>query len=111
MIRRPPRSTRTDTLLPYTTLFRSRRELIAYLEWNARPENAEYRYDYFIANCATRVRDALDRASGGAIASASKGVASGRTYRFEATHLIGPVLPFALAMAIGRASCRERVWR
>src|SRR3546814_12225135 len=32
MIRRPPRSTRTDTLFPYTTLFRSaeaRRELLA----------------------------------------------------------------------------------
>src|SRR3546814_6853908 len=27
MIRRPPRSTRTDTLCPYTTLFRSRRRL------------------------------------------------------------------------------------
>src|SRR3546814_11397537 len=27
MIRRPPRSTRTDTLFPYTTLFRSRAEL------------------------------------------------------------------------------------
>src|SRR3546814_6600374 len=26
MIRRPPRSTRTDTLLPYTTLFRSSRQ-------------------------------------------------------------------------------------
>src|SRR3546814_8483614 len=26
MIRRPPRSTRTDTLFPYTTLFRSHRE-------------------------------------------------------------------------------------
>src|SRR3546814_3645106 len=26
MIRRPPRSTRTDTLFPYTTLFRSRAE-------------------------------------------------------------------------------------
>src|SRR3546814_12443435 len=26
MIRRPPRSTRTDTLFPYTTLFRSRQE-------------------------------------------------------------------------------------
>src|SRR3546814_5862962 len=25
MIRRPPRSTRTDTLFPYTTLFRSKR--------------------------------------------------------------------------------------
>src|SRR3546814_17530655 len=27
MIRRPPRSTRTDTLFPYTTLFRSRDQL------------------------------------------------------------------------------------
>src|SRR3546814_12051075 len=30
MIRRPPRSTRTDTLFPYTTLFRS---LILALQW------------------------------------------------------------------------------
>src|SRR3546814_10477034 len=29
MIRRPPRSTRTDTLFPYTTLFRSRRDRTA----------------------------------------------------------------------------------
>src|SRR3546814_127371 len=29
MIRRPPRSTRTDTLFPYTTLFRSRGHQIA----------------------------------------------------------------------------------
>src|SRR3546814_10977526 len=28
MIRRPPRSTRTDTLFPYTTLFRSRRSAV-----------------------------------------------------------------------------------
>src|SRR3546814_2456621 len=28
MIRRPPRSTRTDTLFPYTTLFRSVRSLL-----------------------------------------------------------------------------------
>src|SRR3546814_19996434 len=28
MIRRPPRSTRTDTLFPYTTLFRSNRNVI-----------------------------------------------------------------------------------
>src|SRR3546814_8444039 len=28
MIRRPPRSTRTDTLFPYTTLFRSKRPII-----------------------------------------------------------------------------------
>src|SRR3546814_15308715 len=28
MIRRPPRSTRTDTLFPYTTLFRSNKDIL-----------------------------------------------------------------------------------
>src|SRR3546814_10538843 len=32
MIRRPPRSTRTDTLFPYTTLFRSYKEVIARID-------------------------------------------------------------------------------
>src|SRR3546814_3721718 len=35
MIRRPPRSTRTDTLFPYTTLFRS----------GLRPYDAQYHHD------------------------------------------------------------------
>src|SRR3546814_3451402 len=35
MIRRPPRSTRTDTLFPYTTLFRSRRETAGACHGNA----------------------------------------------------------------------------
>src|SRR3546814_10835950 len=43
MIRRPPSSTRTDTLFPYTTLFRSLGvfdELLRYhAEWYNRPEN------------------------------------------------------------------------
>src|SRR3546814_3258852 len=30
MIRLPPRSTRTDTLFPYTTLFRSRRHVVGH---------------------------------------------------------------------------------
>src|SRR3546814_9680347 len=30
MIRRPPRSTRTDALFPYTTLFRSQRDIAAH---------------------------------------------------------------------------------
>src|SRR3546814_9446004 len=32
MLRRPPRSTRTDTLFPYTTLFRSSEELAMRVE-------------------------------------------------------------------------------
>src|SRR3546814_4455075 len=39
MIRRPPRSTRTDTLFPYTTLFRSRVERPA--DRADRPRDAE----------------------------------------------------------------------
>src|SRR3546814_16053055 len=37
MIRRPPRSTRTDTLFPYTTLFRSRRARTAAPLYGRRP--------------------------------------------------------------------------
>src|SRR3546814_10064448 len=40
MIRRPPRSTRTDTLFPYTTLFRSGR--IVSQRGRARGETANY---------------------------------------------------------------------
>src|SRR3546814_8055908 len=36
MIRRPPRSTRTDTLFPYTTLFRS------WADWNVNASDAAY---------------------------------------------------------------------
>src|SRR3546814_15038874 len=41
MIRRPPRSTRTDTLFPYTTLFRSGGEPLRALE--TAPEPADGR--------------------------------------------------------------------
>jgi hypothetical protein len=35
------------------------------LEVNARPENRLYKYDYFLDNCSTRVRDAVDRVADG----------------------------------------------
>ena len=54
--------------------------LASALAENAKPENARYGYDYFTDNCATRVRDAIDKALGG-----------------------------GLKRQIGRASCRERV--
>src|SRR3546814_14197424 len=37
MIRRPPRSTRTDTLLPYTTLFRSAEDFVSRLKIACKP--------------------------------------------------------------------------
>src|SRR3546814_2122944 len=41
MIRRPPRSTRTDTLFPYTTLFRSPRARTARIQ-NRRPQESDH---------------------------------------------------------------------
>ena len=35
---------------------------------DARPENLQYRYDYFIDNCSPRPRDMLDRILGGSVA-------------------------------------------
>ena len=39
--------------------------LYEFEEWNERPENRFYRYDYYRDNCSTRVRDAIDRVLGG----------------------------------------------
>jgi hypothetical protein len=67
-----------------------RLKLADYLEWNARPENAQYRYDYFTDNCATRVRDALDAALGGAIHAQLIAPSRGFTYRMDALRLMRP---------------------
>src|SRR3546814_6474263 len=53
MIRRPPRSTRTDTLFPYTTLFRSLHPAkVDYTFWDyqagAWPRNNVLRIDHFL---------------------------------------------------------------
>ncbi len=57
-----------------------------FLEWNALPENRFYRYDYYLDNCSTRVRDALDQVLGGGLRAAMQGPASG-TYRFHTQRL------------------------
>lgn len=66
------------------------RTLAAALRENAKPENARYHYDYFTDNCATRVRDALDRALGGLLKKQTEGRSSGDTYRSEALRLASP---------------------
>src|SRR3546814_13532217 len=43
MIRRPPRSTRTDTLLPYTTLLRSLSEQASTVRFTMTTEGGEWR--------------------------------------------------------------------
>ncbi len=73
-----------------------------FLEWNALPENRFYRYDYYLDNCSTRVRDALDKVLGGAFRAAMQGPASG-TYRFHTQRLNANNLPLytGLLLALG----------
>ncbi|MGA9422727.1 MAG: DUF4105 domain-containing protein [Rhodanobacteraceae bacterium] len=74
-----------------------------YLRWNARPENAYYRYDYFTANCSTRVRDALDRALGGAIRRQTEGRPTHATFRSDALRLMAaePWLMLVIDLGLG----------
>ena len=58
-----------------------------FIEWNNRPENRFYRYDYFRDNCSTRVRDVLDRALGGLIKQRTQEQPSGTTYRWHTQRL------------------------
>jgi hypothetical protein len=52
-----------------------RRSLLDALEVNALPEHRAYRYDYYLDNCSTRVRDAIDRTVGGRLHDSARGPA------------------------------------
>jgi hypothetical protein len=58
-----------------------KRSLLDFLHWNVEPANRPYRYNYYLDNCSTRVRDALDRATGGQIRSQLKAQQTNETYR------------------------------
>lgn len=76
--------------------------IAAFVRENAKPENAAYRYDYYRDNCATRIRDVLDRHLDGALRTASAGPAAW-TYRDHTRRLTAgsPLLFFALDLALG----------
>jgi hypothetical protein len=79
-----------------------------YLDWNARPENMQYRYDYFRANCSTRVRDALNDAVGGAIREQTIAPSRGFTYRMDALRLMRPEPVLMLGMDAGLGPFADR---
>ena len=77
------------------------RSLADALAERAKPENARYRYDYFVSNCSTQVRDALDKAMGGALKPQMVGRSRGNTFRSEAVRLVSPVPWMWLGFDIG----------
>src|SRR3546814_11597433 len=108
MIRRPPRSTRTDTLFPYTTLFRSGRNDLSvqrrlwmnmtgnfgHVDKDVHGQRYEFDTRGVVVGLDGAVTDNLVLGAGFAYGHAKVNT------RFLGT-----------AKEIGRASCRERVWQ
>src|SRR3546814_20710422 len=110
MIRRPPRSTRTDTLFPYTTLFRSNGLALA-TNWLSSRGRAmlDSEISCRLPNLSPRPSE-RQRARAGAHGS--------DTLRPRPPLAPLPVVlghldraPLATSRAHGRASCRESEWR
>lgn len=70
------------------------RRLAELIARNDTDGNRDYRYDYYRDNCSTRVRDMIDRATEGQVASALQSTTAGRdvTYRFHTDRLSKEVL-------------------
>ena len=84
------------------------RALASALSENALPENARYTYDYYTANCSTRVRDALDRALGGQLQAQLSGRSQGNTYRSESVRLAWPAPWMAFGFHVGLSGSADR---
>src|SRR4249919_1468632 len=84
------------------------RALARDLAMNARPENARYRYDYYLDNCSTRVRDALDRALGGSLQQQLRGRSRGNSWRSESVRLAWPAKWMAFGFHLGLAGVADR---
>jgi hypothetical protein len=77
------------------------------IQWYARPENVNYKYDYFLDNCSTRVRDIIDNALHGQL-HAQANQLTGRTYRWHALRLMQDNLPLVVGVDIGLGRPADR---
>src|SRR3546814_17736884 len=103
MIRLPPRSTRTNTLCPYTTLFRSHR--VADILKPGRGRGQHNRCNVPVAAQFKRQALIFEVDQERAIVVATIGVATGDAAGIAAVASVD----FLFRGWIGRASCRERV--
>src|SRR3546814_17997330 len=104
MIRRPPRSTRTDTLFPYTTLVRSAGD-------DAAARRVDGKRVEPLADRDTRADGAgrrVEQKDRGLVADAGAEQLVRLRQIFHLRHIAAD-LPARFFLQIGRASCRERV--
>lgn len=82
-----------------------RAALYAALRENEKPQHRFYRYDFYRDNCATRIRDAIDRVLSGQIRAQSH-MPARMSYRAHTLRLVADdgLLYSALDLAIGRGT-------
>lgn len=80
-----------------------RARLRDFLIWNVQPQNARYAYDYYIANCTTRIRDALNDVLQGTLQRQAQEQQRDFTYRSQTDRLMAeqPWLMLVLDLGLG----------
>lgn len=79
-----------------------------FLLWNVQPQNAVYPYDYYVDNCTTRVRDALDHALGGVLRAQLRTRGGGQTYREQTVRLMSAQPALMLALDLGLSAYADQ---
>jgi hypothetical protein len=82
---------------------RQKLDLARALARNARPAHRYYDYDYYYDNCSTRVRDAIDRVTDGALGRQLKGRPGRLTFREHTERFTAAIgwLYFGLDLSLG----------
>ncbi len=88
--------------------------LVRFLRKNDSEGNRIYRYDYYLDNCSTRARDALNTVLGGIIKKATEGEGSGKSFRSNTRRLLqmmpGPYL--GIQLGLGHPADEEiSIWK
>jgi hypothetical protein len=84
-----------------------KRSMVSFLEWNARDENKYYVFDYYRDNCATRVRDLIDKTTQGALSRVSTQPADW-TWRGHTDRLSADDVPVYLGLHAAMGSFIDR---
>jgi hypothetical protein len=84
-----------------------KQSMVAFLEWNAKDENKYYLFDYYRDNCATRLRDLIDKTTGGSISRTAKSPAE-FTWRGHTARLTADDVPVFLGLYVAMGSLIDR---
>lgn len=72
-----------------------------YLLHEIKPENRNYRYDYYLNNCSTRIRDALDLALEGGLAASTENTPAKLNFRDQTRRLTQIQFWYYLGLELG----------